>query len=55
MANSLRNLFAKKQKKCKGRNRATCKQAGKKCSWINGPKRTYCRKSAKRRRSSKSK
>uniref|UniRef100_A0A6C0I2Q2 Uncharacterized protein n=1 Tax=viral metagenome TaxID=1070528 RepID=A0A6C0I2Q2_9ZZZZ len=31
------------RKACKGRKRATCKQAKKSCAWANGPKLKYCR------------
>ena len=48
--------YRKKQAPCKGRKRRTCKTAKRKCLWASGKTRSYCRKSAKKRRtSSKSK
>lgn len=44
-----RRLFTKKQKKCQGRTRKSCKTAKKKCLWATGSKRSFCRKSRSRR------
>ena len=53
---SLGSVSSKNQKACKGRKLSSCKRAkpNGRCSWINGNKRKYCRKTAKRGRSSKS-
>lgn len=53
---SLGSVSSKKTKACKGRKRPSCKRAKPdgRCSWVNRQTRGYCRRTAKRGRSSKS-